>query len=260
MRVNLICGDDLCGDNLPRKTFDLLAAILPENGIEFTDEHAEIVHIVGAWNAPTIATAKSAAVRAIPFVHTPLGSLAPWHKPAAGLLRLSAGANAVVVSGVMEQKLLDKQTGNRLQLIPNAVITATTSDDEMAAAYAALYARLVSENDAALRRAVDGKIKLLNEDDENIVKICRELLYAQCLRRQRTIPKSFLVDLTNLLTRSDFDEERFDNVLKLINLHAFTARIERTMQLLTGLTEGFMPITPSSEKEAKEIVKFVIDC
>ncbi|MCD8305378.1 MAG: hypothetical protein LUC49_01760 [Prevotella sp.] len=260
MRVNILCGDDLCGNNLPQLTLGLLAENLPGKGVALTEEHAEIVHIIGAWNAATTAAAKRAAAQAIPFVHTPLGSLAPWHKPAAVQLRLSSAAHAVVASGIMEQKLLGKRRSDRLQLIPNAVTTSTTTAGEMAEAYAKLYARLIEENDAALRESVDAKIKLLKEDDENIVKICRELLYAQCLCRQRTLPKSFLAALTDLFTRSDYDEERFDDVLKLINLHAFTARLERAMQQLTGLKEGFMPVAPSSEKEAREIMKIVIEC
>ncbi|MCD8282651.1 MAG: hypothetical protein LUC22_05300 [Prevotella sp.] len=260
MRVNLICGTDLTGDNLPRLTCGLLAGQFERSDdIILTRENAAIAHIVGAWSPSAVTIARRMTRQTIPFVHTPLASLAPWNKPSATRLRLSDEASAVVASGKMEERLLGKRNTGRLRLIPNAVTTNTITAPEMASQYAELYKSVAETNDNALRETIETKLKLLNEADANIVDVCRELLYAQCLYRQRNIPETFLRSLSALLTASDFDEDRFADVLGLIGLDDFTARIEYVMAERAGLTEGFMPVPAVDDKEAKEMLRIITD-
>ncbi len=260
MRVNVVCGFDLTGDGLPQKTCALLTEQFGgKEAVTVTEEDGHIVHVIGAWHAFSIAAAKKAISRNIPFIHTPLASLSPWNKPAVSRLRLSGAAQAVVASGKMEEQLLGKQSNEHLFTIPNAVTTNTTTPEEMADAYAELYEKLVAENDIALWEGVDAKMKLLNETDENIVKICRDLLYAQGLYRRRIIPKSFLSRLTALLVASDYDEDRFAELLEMMNIYDFSARLFHVMEELTGLTEGFMPVPAYDDKEAKDMMKTVAE-
>ncbi len=258
MRVNVICGADLCNDKLAKKTFAVLTEQLRSTEtVVLCDENPDIVHIVGAWDANSVATAKRAQQRHIPFVHTPLGSLSPWYKPTVSHQRLSAAAVVVVASGSMEQQLLRKQNTTSGTLIPNPVTTTLTTAAAMAQAYVAIYEQHVARTVATLRESIENKLQLLNESDENIVALCRHLLVAQHLYQKRNIPQSFLVALTALLQQSDYDEEHMADVLSLIGLHTLTRRIEYVLQERTTLTEGFMPIPLLADKEARAMLKTV---
>ncbi len=260
MRVNLACGFDPAGEGVPQKTAELLESRLEAmDGITLASEGANVLHVVGAWNPATAALARKAAREAVPYVHTPLGTLAPWNKPTAAHLRLTAGAGAVAASGKMEERLLEKQNAGRLRLIPDALLTSTTNPEETAAAYAGLYRELVRENDAALRRDVEAKLQLLSQTDDCTLGLCRDLLYARCLYRQRNIPRNFLSGLVRRLTAADFDEDRFAEVLSLISLYDFTARMEHVMAEEAGLTEGFMPVPALGDKQARDIMSTVTD-
>ncbi len=258
MRVHLICGIDLCNNALVTKTYNVLADQLSrEKTVVLAEENPDIVHVVGAWSTPAIAIVKKSIKRHIPFVHTPLGSLSPWNKPTISQQKLSSMAQTIVASGVMEQRLLSKQGNNLLQLIFNPVTTKTTTPSEMAYAYMAIYERNIKANDTLLWENINDKIALLNEDDDKIIEICRYLLYAQYLYEKNNIPKPFLQTLTALFVNSDYNEDDFTEVLKLIRLYEFTRSLEYVMQEETALTEGFMPIPMNNDKGAKEMLKTV---
>ncbi len=260
MRVNIICGDDPCKDKIAQTMCSLLTDYLSrEEDVLLAEDNPDILHFVGAWSASTTALAKRAIKCRVPFVYTPLGSLSPWHKPTMSQLKLSAAAQTIVASGVMEQTLLSKQGMEHVVLIPNCVTTNTTTLSAMASAYSATYERDVNGGERSVWTEIDDKVRLLNESDENIVSLCRSLLYAQYLYDKRCIPKDFLLSLTNRLKNSDYDEEHFADVLHLISLYDFTQRLEYVLQEQAALTEGFMPIPMNSDKKAKEMLKAVTD-
>ncbi len=260
MRVNIVCGADPSDHQLAQSTYEVLADQMNrEKAFLLAEENPDMLHVVGAWDAQSIALAKHCTKRHIPFVHTPLGSLSPWYKPTVSQTKLSDRACAIVASGVMEQKLLSNQGVEHLQLILNAVTTKTTTPSEMAYEYMMVYAKNAKTNDMALWAEIDAKISLLNEDDKDIVTICRNLLYAKYLYEKENIPKKFLSDLTVLLESSDYDEDHFADVLRLITLHDFTARMEYLLGECAGLAEGFMPIPMNGDKEARAMVRMVTD-
>ncbi len=260
MRVNIVCGVDLSGNKLARSTCDVLADQMSrEKAFLLTEENPDMVHFVGAWDDESVALAKKCRKCRIPFVHTPLGSLSPWNKPSVGQLRLSAAACAVVASGMMEQKLLTSEGVENVQLILNAVTTRTTTPSEMAYAYMMVYAKNEKANDVKLWEDVDAKLNLLSEDDKGIVAICRNLLYAKYLYEKHSIPKAFLGELATLMEGSDYDEDHFADVLRLISLYDFAARMEYLLGEYGGLTEGFMPIPMNGDKEARVMARMVTD-
>ncbi len=259
MRVNLVCGSELCSDMIVKTTYDMLVDQLCRlQEVTLTAEHPDVVHVLGAWSAAAITSATSATKRHIPLIYTPLGALAPWHKPTASHQRRAATAQALIASGVLEQRLLSKEDSIP-QLILNAVTTKTTTPTAMAYAYIALYDRHIKHYEEQRREEIEAKVRLLNEDDQQIVALCRTLLYAQYLYERHNIPKPFLRQLTALLTTSDFDEDHFADVAKLISLYDFTRRIEYVMREQTGLTEGFMPLPMSSDKAARAMLSAVTD-
>ncbi len=250
----------MCNDGVVTEMYDVLTEQLGKNSaVVLTAENPDIVHIIGAWNTYAVDVAKKSARRCIPFVYTPLGSLAPWNKPALRQRKISADADVIVASGTMEQKLLKEQYNGTLRLIPNSVTTHATTAAEMAVAYLSVYKEATDGKDAALWLGVDGKMKLLKEDDAGIVSICRNLLYAQCLYNRHNIPETFLHDLSSLMTSGEYDEDHFADVLELLGLHDFTRRLEYVMKERSSLTEGFMPVPPNGDKEAVKMLDMVTD-
>ncbi len=258
MRISIVCGADPCGDKIGRQTCDILADQFSRvKAVVLTAENPDILHVVGGWDANSMKLARHATQCHIPYIHTPLGTLSPWLRPTVGQQRLSSSAHALVASGLMEQKLLLKYNIERLQLILNPVITSLTTQTEMAYAYLTAYERNTSSNDTTIIENIDNKMRLLNEGDENIVAICRYLLYAQYLCQKQNIPLTFLHELTQAMVNADYDEEHFADVLDLMNLYDFTQRLEYVLSQKSTLTEGFMPIPFLNDKEARDMLKIV---
>ncbi len=260
MRIRVVTASDPANDGIARKTSDVLAKEIESSpSAVLTDENPDVIHIIGAWDAPSTAIAKEATRKSIALVHTPLGSLSPWFKPTASHLKLSAGLQAVVASGVMEQELLDDAEKDNLRLILNCVTTYTTTPGDMASAYIKVYEEAAASTDASIWKAIDSKMSLLGETDESIIAICRELLYAQYLHKRNNIPKRFIDSLSELMTRSDYDEDHMADLLKLLSLYDFTQRLEYAMQEKSTLTEGFMPIPLLDDKGARDMASYVTD-
>ena len=260
MRLKIISTVDTDNNAIFRKTKDALVAELEkDDSIILTDENPDIVHIIGAWNASSVKTANDAIKRYIALVYTPLGSLSPWYKPASSHVKLATKATATVASGAMEQELLSGQEKNNLHLILNAVTTATTTPEEMADGYKAIYKDAIETTDITLWNEVDRRIKMVNEQDKCILEICRNLLYAKYLYQRRNIPHKFLDKLVALMTDSNYNEDTMVEILKFIRLDVFTQHLEYVMMEKSGLTEGFMPIIYKQDKVSDKMLDLVTD-
>lgn len=260
MRIRVVTASDPANDGIARKTSDQLAKEIEHSPTAvLTAENPDVIHIIGAWDTPSTSIAKEATRKSIAVVHTPLGSLSPWYKPATIHMKLSAGLQAVVASGMMEQELLDDATGGNLRLILNCVTTNTTTPSEMASAYLSVYEEATASTTGSIWKAIDSKMSLIGETDESIIAICRELLYAQYLHKRNNIPRRFIDSLSELMTKSDYDEDHMADLLKLLSLYDFTQRLEYAMQEKSTLTEGFMPIPPLDDKGAKDMVNYITD-
>jgi len=260
MRLNLIQTLDIDGNGIHTLTHDMLASELEgTDGITITDVNPDVVHFIGAWNANAVKAATDAMKKYISIVHTPLGFLSPWYKPASAHVRLSSKATALIASGNMEFELLGGKEKTNLHLISNAVTTATTTPQDMASHYRQIYKDAIEKNEAQLWTEVARKIELLSEKDEAIIEICKNLLYAQYLYQRQSIPLMFLKRLSALMTRSNYDEDRMEEMLRLINLHTFTQHIEYVMMEKAELTEGFMPVMMKKDKTSEKMTSFVTD-
>lgn len=260
MRLRILNTPDIDNNGISQKTKEtLVAELAKDDSIILTDENPDVVHIIGAWNASSASVANDAIKRFIALVYTPLGTLSPWYKPASSHVRLSAKATATVASGTMEQKLLGERDNTNLHLILNAITTATTTAEEMASGYKAVYREATEKNDVTLWNEVNRRIGLLKEKDGAIQEICKNILYAQYLYRRRNIPHKFLGKLSTLMTGSNYNEDTMTEVLRLIKLDTFTQRLEYVMLEKSGLTEGFMPIIYKKDKVSEQMLDLVTD-
>ncbi len=260
MRLRILNTPDIDNNGISQKTKETLVAELKkDDSIILTDENPDVVHIIGPWNASSASVANDAIKRFIALVYTPLGTLSPWYKPASSHVRLSAKASATVASGTMEQKLLGERDNTNLHLILNAVTTATTTAEEMASGYKAVYREATEKNDVTLWNEVNRRVGMLKEKDGAIQEICKNILYAQYLYRRRNIPHKFLDKLSTLMTGSNYNEDTMTEVLRLIKLDTFTQRLEYVMLEKSGLTEGFMPIIYRKDKVSERMLDLVTD-
>lgn len=260
MRLKIINTVDLDNNNICVMTREMLVAEYEkDSNIIITDENPDVVHIIGAWTPSAKKIANDALRRYITLLYTPLGSLSPWYKPTTYNVKLSSKATALIASGEMEKELLGGHEMKNLYLILNAVTTATTTASTMAEEYKVLYKESAERTDISLWDEVNRKISMLKEKDESILEICKNLLYAQYLYQRRRISHQFLNNLAALMTRSNYDEDKMEEVLKLINLHTFTQHLEYVMKEKSSLTEGFMPIFWKKDKVSEKMIELVTD-
>ena len=129
----------------------------------------------------------------------------------------------------------------------------------MASEYKNVYENVIKTNDDALWEDVEHQVGLIKESDPVILNICKNLLYARKLSERKNIPQIFLNQLADLLEKSDFDEDKLGEVLKLIRLYEFTQRLEYLMQETANLTEGFMPVPRKEDKTARAMLRIITD-
>lgn len=258
MRIRMFLGADLDNNNIPERTMEVLCAELAKDDkIEITDDNPDIIHFFGAWNPSAQKMAKDAEMKYISTVHTPLGSLSPWQPRSIANAKLTSKCTAIIASGQMEHELIDDGTNNKLLNILNPVVTNSTTAEQMASEYKDVYIKSIKTNDDKIWENIIHKVSMIREQDEVILNICRNLLYAQCLATRQNIPQIFIDNLSNLLTNSNYDEDRLGEVLKLIHLYMFTQQLEYILQEKSGLKEGFMPIPMKEGKLAHQMLSFI---
>lgn len=260
MRIRLFLGADPDKNNIPERTLNLIKGELEkDSSIVLTDENPDVIHIIGAWTTAAVGIAKDALAKYIAIVHTPVCSLSPWFKPSSAQVKLTSRCTTVVASGQMENELLDNENRKNITMILNAVVTATTNAENMTNSYKEVYRQAIKSTDDTLWNDVEHKVSLVKEDNAVILNISKNLLYAQYLYQRKNFPQIFLNSLSELLTKSDYDEDRLGEVLKLIRLYTFTQHLEYVMQESSQLTEGFMPVPMKKDKVADEMLTLITD-
>lgn len=260
MRIRMFLGADLDNNKIPERTIETLCAeFAKDQNIEITDDNPDVIHFFGAWTPSAQNVAKDAHMKYIATVHTPLGSLSPWQPRSSANVKLTSRCTAIVASGQMELELIDDGTSRKLTNILNPVVTNTTTPEKMASEYKDVYIKYIRVNDDKLWEDIVRKVGMIRESDEMILNICKNLLYAQCLATRRNIPHTFINNLSNLLTNSNYDEDRLGEVLKLINLYHFTQRLEYILREKSGLTEGFMPLPMKDDKATHQMLTLITD-
>jgi hypothetical protein len=124
----------------------------------FQQQHPDIVHCHGCWQYAVVSAARMARKRGARVVLSPHGQLQPWVLEEQSLQeRLQKAllwqkssveqAYALIAFGKMEQKHLQQMKWNpRIEVILNAVITNSTSPQEMCSQTYAIYQKVLDSN------------------------------------------------------------------------------------------------------------------
>ncbi len=258
MRIRIVRAADICKDGIADKTCQALTEELERGGsVTITEENPDVIHIIGAWNDSAMSIANDANGKFIAWIHTPLASLSPWHKPSEKEIKLSANATMVIASGTMEKELLQEACKDNLKTIANSVITSTNSAQNMASSYIAVYQEAYKTTELSLLNHILDIMKPLALADENISFILQKFIHAQYLHEKGCLPKLFLDNMAQQMTMRNYDEDSMAALLKQVGIYEFAQRLEYVMQEESSLTEGFMPIPLLCDKQAEKMIKLI---
>lgn len=266
MRIQLCISEKVEADNESRLLASALSRLLQTAaGHVVTSENPDIVHFLGCWDASLARKAGSISRRLIPYVYSPLGGLSPWmiaHHSVAKHAQLMAfqrkmveHATTIHACGESERNdIVEKKWTTNVCIIENPAVTVDISEEEMLSQMLALYNEAIRRHDEKTKATINTIVSKVDEPDETINHLLREILYARYLLHQGAIPASTLDTLSSLLTKSDIDEDHFAQLLNEMKIDTFFARLECVMQAESTLTEGFMPIPMREDRQATQMI------
>lgn len=235
-----------------------------------TKENPDILHVFGCWNAEGADKIKSAFKKKIPTVLSPLGGLEPWCINNHSLLRqieIAAYqkkevtlATAIHVGGEMEKSHMNDISWNKnIFMVKNPVLTRSISKEELGHEMMNQYKEVISLHDRDVRIKIKMNVEATGEKDDNILLICRKLLYAKYQMERGNIPHVTIDDISSTFINSDYDENRMADRLNQLGIYQFTSSLEKVAADRSSLTEGFMPIMWTDNKLTKRINNLVTD-
>lgn len=141
-------------------------------------------------------------------------------------------------------------------VIANEKFTSTTDKTTMLRLFNELYVKTYNEHEAHVKEVIQQKLKGVS--DEAIKDIIALLLYLQYAYKRETIRQSLLDSLSDTLINSDYDEGAMHKTLSDMRLLSFAASSMALLEEKSHLTEGFMPIASSADKQMKHMTKYII--
>lgn len=272
MRIQFFVSSRLAADSLPACFSRLLSSsLLSLGGVEVLDGPSpltpHLVHVLGSWDRGLSASLFRAVRRHLPVVYSPLGGLLPWTVADQRLDRrlslwrderlMIRQAGAVHVTSQAEQSAVLRAARPReVRLIRNAVSTATLSPEEMAREMVCLYREVILSCDRRQRESISKSFADL-ADQPVIRRLFSSLLYVRYQLSQGSIPGLALDSLSRRLTQASFDEDLAADLLTERGLLPFARRLCWVMSQTSGLTEGFMPVPPLMDRQAKKMIEKV---
>ena len=265
MRIQLYISEKAKSVDINNKLVATLLRLLESAaGHVVTDENPDIVHFLGCWDMRMAHTATNIKRRLIPYVYSPLGGLQPWeideHKLAkhtqllAFQRQLTKEASVVHVGGEMELKSIRRNKWNsNVRIIESPVITNGITEDELVSQFLNLYEETIISHDTKIKEDIAKRVSEVKEDNENVNSLLREILYARYQLHRGGLPSLTLDNLSTHLTKSDIDEDHFEQLLDDMKINKFFARLECIMASESTLTEGFMPIPMIEDRVADKI-------
>lgn len=105
-----------------------------------------LVHILGTWRRDNIKLLSRCKKQNIPILYTPLGELETWNVKKR-YRKFVKNVSAVHLTSAIELQLFDKlKWNNRTQVIKNALVTNTLTDEEMSTQMIRLYNKVLDSN------------------------------------------------------------------------------------------------------------------
>jgi len=265
MRIQLYISEKAKSVDINNKLVTTLLRLLESAaGHVVTDENPDIVHFLGCWDIRMAHAATNIRRRMIPYVYSPLGGLQPWeideHKLAkhtqilAFQRQLTKEAAVVHVGGEMEHKSITRKKWNsNVRIIESPFVSNDITEDELVSQLLDLYEETINSHNTKIKEDIAQRVSEVKEDDETINSLLREILYARYQLHRGGLPSLTLDNLSTHLTKSDIDEDHFEQLLDDMRISKFFARLECVMATESTLTEGFMPIPMIEDRVADKI-------
>ncbi|PTL25210.1 hypothetical protein C3V39_10985 [Prevotella sp. oral taxon 820] len=219
-----------------------------------TDDHPDVVHILGAWNPKVFKKLKHYVALKIPVVYSPLSGITPWmiaakRRKIGSLLQFYQQkqavrkANSVVAFSRSEAKAMAKwRKKENLCELRNSIITHRYPSSTLAAELLAHYQQVIASHDRHIRLQIEDQVQKLKIEDENINILLQKILYLKYQQHRGYIPIPLLQDLTQNLIEREMDEDSFIQTIKDLKLLKFVSFLQNKMAQECGLTEGYMPV------------------
>lgn len=265
MRIQLYISEKAKSVDINNKLVTTLSRLLESvAGHVVTDENPDIVHFLGCWDIRMAHAATNIRRRLIPYIYSPLGGLQQWEIDENKLAKqtqlttfqrqLTKEAAAVHVCGEMECKsIISKKWNTNVRIIENPAVSNDINENEMVRQILTLYEETINHHDNKIKDDIAQKVSDVKEEDETVNSLLREILYARYQLHRGGLPALTLDNLSAHLTKSDIDEDHFEQLLTDMKINKFFARLECVMASESTLTEGFMPIPMIEDRVADKI-------
>jgi len=225
---------------------------------------ADVLHILGCWDAKAAKLAKKAKKMGIPYVVSPLGGLSKWNmskprtKRALQRMRYQKGmiknAEAILTTTPMEMEyLINLKWNHHIFRIPNAMFISQETLQHMATLMAQVYEKIYNSHEDKRIQSINEKIN--GDDPEH--KVVAQIMLIHSRMPHKNIPGTYLTEMHHLLNDTDYSDDIVEQLLRKNKLHKFSCRLFAAMNRKTHLTEGFMPMPPKDDKESKIIEKYI---
>lgn len=241
-----------------------------DTSITDTDDDAaapHLMHIIGAFDIHAAQALFKAHKQLIPVVYSPLGGLNEWEIKAEQLKkrtlliayqkRMLRLADTIHVTSNVEKKAVEAIGKPRLMaVILNPVVTTQITETALGDSFHGLYCQTIERHEQEIHADIDRRTAFL-DDRPAMQTIIRKILYLRYRLRQGSLPQPLLDDLAHTMIEADYDEDQMADVLREQGLYQLATQLEQVMAENSGLTEGFMPIPPSTVKSADVIRRHI---
>lgn len=236
--------------------------------VNVVESSPEVVHVFGLWTSAYVRRIKRFTDIGVPVVFTSLQGIAPLiDKEGSITCNMSRRANirsicsrcsSVVACGPEETGLIERISRNAPSvIIPNSTFTSIIDEEHMAEKYSELYVDIYAMNDRKTRKEISDLVKR-QTDDVDIARICLQLMYIRTLFIRKCIPHHVLDETSEMLLKSNYDEDVMARVLKALGMLDFSSVCMALLQEESHLTEGFMPVKAKAGKTLDQIQKIIV--
>lgn len=232
----------------------------------------DVVHIHGCWHKDAAMALIIAHQRGFCTAITPHGMLEQWvikdkfwsDKLWKIMLWQHAAvrqADAIHVSGRIESNCMKRLKWNsHVTIIANPMLTSAMSFDETASSMITFYENALNRRHTfyemtvgesmALTDSLYEKIQEGGPIDKNEGDIRDMILRLRSEYRHGKVSLFSLERLATVLRNTDYDEDRFCQMMAEERIRGFAARIFETVSELTNLEEGYLPMPTVNDHRA----------